>query len=568
MAWGVSDEGSMNMVTKLAIGLVGLLLVVFAGIVAFRLLAPAADGDPAQGNALQALVQAAQPFSLQAALAERTQDCTDGARTAFVAEATRIDDAFEDAYLLALSTSRIALSPIVADMQRREREMRSLAADRCGQIVQQQMADAYAQATAQFLAFMQQKEVGIEMLDLQFDLQKAWRYLAAYRMGLAELMFYHDERLPPADAAPADDSQYLARFATLSPRERCQQIQFFADEYVAVLLQSFDRYSLDAPSATPAPAPTPDCAGLSDVPPTPTPGTEARRATATAEAEMIATATAQARATATAAAQERATAAAQAQATSTTKVAAAVADAAERTKEEVLVPAGEFVMGCDDDATCNVAAQPAHTVSLEAFYIDKYEVTVARYSQCVDAGRCTPPYSLRSAASSGYYNDLTRLDYPVINVLWQQAQEFCTWDGKRLPTEAEWEKAAIGDDGRIYPWGSEEPSPDFGNFGELANDTVRVGSLASGASPFGVMDMAGNVLEWTADWFQEDYYLISPVNDPTGPEDGVSRTVRGGSYYKAGGEIRPRSRSGIPPMSYFNYLGFRCARPAGEAAGG
>ncbi len=174
---------------------------------------------------------------------------------------------------------------------------------------------------------------------------------------------------------------------------------------------------------------------------------------------------------------------------------------------------------------------PQHTVYLDAYSIDKYEVANARYQACVDAGGCTAPHDPSSATRTSYYGNPDYAGYPVINVDWGQAETFCAWEGKRLPSEAEWEKAARGTDGRIYPWGNQNPTCDLANGvvqgKRCVGDTSPVGSYAAGASPYGVMDMAGNVWEWVNDWYDENYYSHSPASNPPGPATGDTRVAAG-----------------------------------------
>jgi formylglycine-generating enzyme required for sulfatase activity len=237
------------------------------------------------------------------------------------------------------------------------------------------------------------------------------------------------------------------------------------------------------------------------------------------------------------------------------------------TAEEILIPAGSFQMGCDSSnpaESCNSWEQPLHTVTLSTYTIDKYEVTNARYQACVTAGGCTVPGSVDSSKRSPYYGTSTYADYPVLNVDWFQANAFCAWAGKRLPTEAEWEKAARGSsDTRKYPWGNSAPDCTKTNYDSCVGDTSRVGSYPSGASPYGVMDMAGNVDEWVQDWYDSSYYSVSPSNNPQGPETGTYRVLRGGSWvsFDFVGDVRSALRSVLPPRPLdLDSNGFRCVR--------
>jgi formylglycine-generating enzyme required for sulfatase activity len=227
----------------------------------------------------------------------------------------------------------------------------------------------------------------------------------------------------------------------------------------------------------------------------------------------------------------------------------------------VNVPAGEFKMGSDNSAKeAEGNEKPQHTVYLNAFSIDKFEVTNALYKRCVDAGKCTAPANTISATRSSYYGNAAFDNYPVIYVNWNQAKTYCEWTGKRLPTEAEWEKAARGADGRIYPWGNSFDKTLLNSSEDSKGDTTVVGSYPGGASPYGIMDLSGNAWEWVADWHGENYYASSPRNNPTGPSFGRSRVLRGGAWNYNSPFARAAARIYAEP-TYFAYnVGIRCAR--------
>lgn len=219
------------------------------------------------------------------------------------------------------------------------------------------------------------------------------------------------------------------------------------------------------------------------------------------------------------------------------------------------VPAGEFLMGStEDDDDAIEDEKPRHTVDLDAFWIDKHEVTNAQYRQCVEAGEC---------GEAGCWDDdlYNAPDQPVVCVTWDDAAAYATWVGGRLPTEAEWEKAARGTEGRIYPWGDSAPDCTRANHADCTGSPTAVGSFPEGASPYGVLDMAGNVWEWVADWYGSDYYAHSPTRNPPGPDSGGFRVLRGGSYNINGWAIRCAVRLwDFPHGAYRNY-GFRVVIP-------
>jgi formylglycine-generating enzyme required for sulfatase activity/DNA-binding CsgD family transcriptional regulator len=239
----------------------------------------------------------------------------------------------------------------------------------------------------------------------------------------------------------------------------------------------------------------------------------------------------------------------------------------------VYVPAGEFKMGSTkaDDAQALDEEIPQHTVYLDAYWIDQTEVTNAQYALCVASGACTKPADNISLTRSSYYDNSQYASYPVIYVSWNQANAYCTWAGGRLPSEAMWEKAARGPDGLIFPWGNDFDGTKVNycdrncpngwkddHYDDGYNETAPVGDYPEGASVYGALDMAGNVYEWTADWYEP--YRRTRQENPAGPLSGSEHIIRGGSWGDDLVHVRAavRSHKDIPESS--NFIGFRCAR--------
>ncbi|MBX3000992.1 MAG: formylglycine-generating enzyme family protein [Caldilineaceae bacterium] len=223
----------------------------------------------------------------------------------------------------------------------------------------------------------------------------------------------------------------------------------------------------------------------------------------------------------------------------------------------VTIPAGEFLRGSDKskDSSASDSETPQRRIYLSEYQIARVPVTNAQYKAFIDATDHRKPEHWE-----GGEIPRGKTDHPVVYVTWHDAMAFCTWAGVRLPTEAEWEKAARGADGRIYPWGNQPPDAKRCNFGGNVGDTTPVGSYPAGASPYGVLDMAGNVWEWVNDWYQSNYYSVSPGSNPQGPDMGISRVLRGGSWIGNVNVVRSTYRSYYLPGDWFDFIGFRCVR--------
>ncbi len=220
-------------------------------------------------------------------------------------------------------------------------------------------------------------------------------------------------------------------------------------------------------------------------------------------------------------------------------------------------------MGSDPDIDNNASSneQPQHEVTLTEFWIDRTEVTNAMYENCVADGVCEES----SAINDNRYNGD---NYPVVGVSWYDADAYCKWAGGQLPTEAQWEYAARGEDGRLYPWGDETPTCSLARFRECSGadestiTTVSVGSFSpEGDSWVGAADMAGNVWEWVADWYDSDYYDTSPLENPTGPASGTSKVLRGGSWGDGSVNLRVAGRVGVNPGFPLRRSRFSLCRP-------
>jgi formylglycine-generating enzyme required for sulfatase activity len=228
----------------------------------------------------------------------------------------------------------------------------------------------------------------------------------------------------------------------------------------------------------------------------------------------------------------------------------------------VYVPFGEFTMGSNLYAG---SEGPPHSIYLDAYWIDQTEVTNAQYAKFltevgnqIEEGALWFNEGKIYETDDGWVVEEGYEDYAVVFVTWYGARAYCDWTGKRLPTEAEWEKAARGTDERIFPWGDEEPICDLAQFGGCGEEEQRVGSYPNGTSPYGALDMAGNVWEWVYDLYETHYYDISPTENPTGPEEGSWRVMRGGAWNSTALELRTTVRSKVSLKFGGHNSGFRC----------
>jgi formylglycine-generating enzyme required for sulfatase activity len=237
----------------------------------------------------------------------------------------------------------------------------------------------------------------------------------------------------------------------------------------------------------------------------------------------------------------------------------------------ILIPAGPFLMGSNDGLPNE---RPEHTVTLSAYYIDQFEVTAGRYQKFIESAKRNVPPTWDDEAAQ------TLSDYPAVGMSWTDAAAYCKWAGRRLPTEAEWEKAARGTDGRRYPWGHMQPFVDIANYNRglwvseaitlvpvnsgLEGMSVRHGLKEGGKSTYGLFHMAGNAAEWVADWYDRAYYQKSPDNNPTGAATGEKRVIRGGSWADLPIALRVTARFSAEPNFEDRTIGFRCAMDAGE----
>jgi sulfatase modifying factor 1 len=244
--------------------------------------------------------------------------------------------------------------------------------------------------------------------------------------------------------------------------------------------------------------------------------------------------------------------------------------AAPSLEEMALIPAGKSQMGSrqsllelkphdlfNTDRHTLGPENPAHEVSLDAFYIDIYEVTNVKYKKYVDDSGAKKP---QGWGSSNFNGD----QQPVVGVSWKEAVAYCKWSGKRLPTEAEWEKAGRGKRTIKYPWGDSPPDSEKLNYNEEKMKTMPVGSYEKGKSDYGIYDLSGNASEWVHDWHYPEYYLFSPKENPQGPDKGQYKIIRGGNWRNSIEYVDLTYRNATTPRMRNTGVGFRCAKSATE----
>ncbi|MBN1265039.1 MAG: SUMF1/EgtB/PvdO family nonheme iron enzyme [Anaerolineales bacterium] len=258
-------------------------------------------------------------------------------------------------------------------------------------------------------------------------------------------------------------------------------------------------------------------------------------------------------------------------------------------KTMLYIPAGASYLGARDDyRLAEPDERPQNRITLDAFWIADTEVTNAEYEACVGTGACSTPIYTGSATREEYFGESAYADYPVLGVRWYQARDYCAWVGGSLPSEGQWEKAARSHDGRRYPWewvgsvynGRQEIRLNYcdaecthpwadNSYSDGYADTAPVGSYPAGASPYGVLDMAGNVWEWTNDWYANAAFKDMVLENPTGPDYGLEKVIKGGSWMDGLNDdvpvlFRSSNRAFRSPVEAYNDLGFRCVLPAGE----
>jgi formylglycine-generating enzyme required for sulfatase activity len=227
---------------------------------------------------------------------------------------------------------------------------------------------------------------------------------------------------------------------------------------------------------------------------------------------------------------------------------------------QIYIPSGSFLMGSKDDYNeAEIQEKPQHTVYLDGFWMDQTDVTQGMYKRCIASGTC--PDVVHDLEQNPNFANPEFDNHPVIYVTWEVAKTYCERVGRRLPTEAEWEKAARGTDGRLYPWGDTPPNGNQALFGMALNQTRAVGSYPAGASPYGVLDMIGNVRQWVSDNYDIYYFGGSPDRNPQGPDSGESKVLKGASYKDAVHYTHAAMRFHHVPGSAGENRGFRCASP-------